>query len=234
MSGIKSKAGKSYAVITGDVVGSSHLAGEARRGLYDVMKAGAQALGEHFGRFLPAELDLFAGDTWQLLVTSPAKALRIALYYRAYLRANAKGVDTRLAIAIGEVDFIVEEHLSQSEGEAFHLSGRLLADKASEPRMHFAAPKCPHWRVWDVSFSLIDALIQRHWTPSHARAVTGALLGWRQEQIATLSDPPIKQPTVARNLARAAWGPIGAAISAFEQDLSDPEIPTAGGYRPPG
>ena len=233
MRGSSSKSGKFHAVITGDVVGSSHLSGEARRALYDVMKRGAEELQTHFGRYLPADLDLFAGDTWQLLVNEPARALRIGVWYRAYLRANAEGIDTRLAIAMGKVDYIIQERVSESEGEAFQLSGRLLSDKDGGPRMHFAAPCCPYWRVWDVAFSLIDALIQASWTPARSLAVTGALLGWPQDRILTLWDPPIRQPSVAEHLRRAHWPLLSSTITTFEQDLSEPETPTAGGYRPP-
>lgn len=209
-----------YAVITGDIVDSTSLAPQERKQLNEVMNAGSKALKKEFGENVPLAVDVFRGDGWQFLVTEPAQALRLGLFYRAYLKANMvpANVDTRLVISLGRIDFIPGVKVSQGSGEAFVNSGRTL-ENLKRTRMGFVAPGVWFSESLDIVLQLVDA-IASHWSDKRARAVQGALLGWSQLQIATLWEPLITQQAVAEHLEAADWRAVSMAISYFERAVS--------------
>lgn len=215
---------KTYAVISGDIVRSSRLEREAREELPRILKQAAAALREFLGEAIPLDIDIYAGDSWQLLLSRPGAALRAAVFLRAYLLDRADGVDTRVAVAVGSIDFVPGERVSEGDGDAFRLSGRLLQESHPGRRMWFASSQLPDAGLWDVAFALIDALATKTWTPRRARAVSGAVRGWVHSRIADLWTPPVKQPTVARGLEEASWPAVEFAIERFEQEFATKEL----------
>jgi hypothetical protein len=93
-----------YAVISGDIVDSSRFHGEERERLYEWMKRGGEELRGFLGEAMPLNLDIYAGDGWQVLLADPKKALWAAVFFRAFIQSQLKGLDTRLAVATGTVD----------------------------------------------------------------------------------------------------------------------------------
>ena len=217
--------GKRYAVITGDIVGSRKFPDKARRDLHAVMTAGAEALCKVFGDSVPLEMDTFRGDAWQIVVADPAKALRIGSFYRAFLRAEIRDVkaDSRLAIAVGTIDFIPAAKVSSGDGEAYRLSGSLLERMPRQQRLSFAfAAKEADDRVAALKtvIQLMDVLAA-NWSEKQAQAIMGALQGWTQEKIATTCWPqPITQQAVAQHLDRAGWHAFESGLLYFEKTLS--------------
>jgi hypothetical protein len=59
---------KTYAVIAGDIIGSSKLEKPLREKLLLTMKQGSEALHTAFPNAIPLPIDIYAGDSWQLLV----------------------------------------------------------------------------------------------------------------------------------------------------------------------
>jgi hypothetical protein len=131
--------GKIYAVITGDIVSSTKFPETERLKLHDVMVQGGETLCRIFPLAMPWNLEIFRGDSWQLVVTDPSLSLRIALFYRAFLRAHLEEfkVDSRLAIALGTIDFIPHNRISAGDGQAFQKSGHLLEKMPKHSRMTF-------------------------------------------------------------------------------------------------
>jgi hypothetical protein len=211
-------------VLTGDVVGSTQLSAEARARLHRVMRKTGALVWRALGRtVMPLSADIFGGDSWQLLLTQPGAALRAALLYRAVLvgTMNTKGLDTRVVIAVGTVDFVPRRKVSEGEGEAFRASGRLLAEKEGRSRrMRFAAPGAPDAAVWDLVVQWMDTAIVSSWTPSRALAVSGAVRGWTQERISSVWRPPISQPAVGKHLRGAEWPMISTTLDAFRDRWS--------------
>ncbi|MFI5247578.1 MAG: hypothetical protein ACHQWV_03380 [Nitrospirales bacterium] len=217
---MKVKTGKLYAVITGDIVASSRLSLLERVQLHEAMKRAESELKKQLGPAMPLGVDIYAGDSWQVLLSEPQTALRAALLYRAHLLASVDKTDTRLVIGIGTVDFVPRGRVSEGEGEAFQASGRLLTEGKGASRMRFAAPSHPEWDLWDVVFTLLDALIVRQWTAKRALALTGALRHWTQERITTLWKPHIRQQSVVEHLQGAGWEATEQTLDAFERSLS--------------
>ncbi len=238
--------GKIYAVITGDIVESSELSAGARMALFDTMRKIGDELARWLGpEVMPLPLDIFSGDSWQLLLADPSRALDAAVFYRAGLSAamgakksKHKG-DTRLSIAIGEIDFVPGHRVSEGEGWAFRESGRPLADKSAAHRMLLRMQYPPHWNLWPTPYPteamrlravkqylshqdgwqmaviLLDVILQRRLTPARATSIKGALQGLGQREIGELTNPPISQPSVARNLKSIEWETISECLQEF-------------------
>jgi hypothetical protein len=218
---------RDYAVLTGDVVGSSRLSAPERRKLHTAMSQASTALLKAFKGAVPAPVEIFRGDGWQMLVTDPVQALRIALFYRATLRAGSpsRRLDTRLAIAVGRVDFVPADRVAEGDGAAYRLSGTALESMARRGRMRFVYPAHPAEKPLALVVHLVDGLVSR-WSDRQALAVTGALRGWSQETIAAKSwDEPITQQAVAQHLDRAGWSYVEAALDYFEETLGSGEPP---------
>jgi hypothetical protein len=218
--------GQLYGVVSGDVVRSTKLNPHDREQLFFRMKEGAGNLQQWLTkRIMPLEVDIFSGDSWQILLTNPAKTLAAGLFFRAYLRAHAGGCDTRIAAAVGPIDFVPRKKVSEGDGEAFRLSGQLLASGMTKRRMAFAAHSHSAARRWDVAFDLIDAIAAVQWRPNPARAVLGALQGLTQEEIGQQHwDPPIGQVSVNDHLRRAGWPAIERTIAQFEEFWASEEV----------
>lgn len=222
---------KIQAVVTGDIVGSSRLSPARREALPRVIHEGSRLLRREFPNLIPFDIDVFRGDSWQMLISSPPDALRALLTFRAFLlsRVRDDGVDTRSAVGIGAVDF-TGERVSEGDGEAYRLSGRALDDMPSGRRMGISLPaeRSAHEELCQAAVALTDEIVQQ-WTSRQAHAVMESLCGRTQRQIAEAWKPePVTQQTVAKHLSRAGWSAIETALSAWEHS------PALHGDRPTG
>jgi hypothetical protein len=225
-----------HAVITGDIVRSGRLSSEGFGRVQEFLLHAGEEIRQRFSDQVPLPLDVFRGDSWQLLVTTPRPALRIALHMRAFLRAEAD-VDTRFAIGIGPIDAVPAKSVATGRGEAFRLSGAMLDWKVAT-NMRFAvaghAPDNAHdlisslgeesaderdARAISLALLILD-IIARNWTRAQARAVCGALLEGTQEKIAeSWPGEPITQQAVHQHLARAGWDGVRETLL-FYEDIS--------------
>lgn len=208
-----------YAVLTGDVVDSSRLGPDQRRSLPGLLKRAAKELQRSFPKAVPHDLEVFRGDSWQLLVADPALCLRAALFFRAGVMAGSPDgtrVDTRIAIAVDRIDFVPARNVSAGDGPAYRASGEALDRLDAGVRLALVGGAEAPWR--DVAVRLVDAIVQE-WTARQARAVAGRLRGWTQGQIAEHWPEGITQQTVARHLARSHWAAIEPALAAVENSL---------------
>lgn len=212
---------RAYGVVTGDVIASSELSGRRRQALHEAMRATSKDLREAFAKSVPLEVDIFRGDSWQMLVTEPQLALRVGLFYRAGLRSQMQShqFDIRMAIALGTIDFLPGERVSEGDGEAFRLSGEALESMSKSSNMSFRLPGHAEETALNVVVQLVDAIAAR-WSDKQALAVTGALQGWKQDRIAKACWPKrISQQAVAQHLDRASWRSVETALSFFEETL---------------
>jgi hypothetical protein len=221
---MKIEPGWNYAVITGDVIGSSKLKDDDRFQLLSVMQAASLEIRKQFPTALPFEVDIYRGDGWQLLINDPFLSLRIGLAFRSYIRAHTRSlsVDARMAISLGTINFLPEENVSRGDGEAFRNSGRALESMGKSQRLRFDFPGSTSpalVRGIDTQMQLID-VIAIGWTARQAQAIGGSLRGWNQTKIArTWQTKPISQQGVAQHLDRAHWNAIERSLIFFEETL---------------
>lgn len=211
------------AVITGDLINSSKLSPKDWEKLHAVMNESSRLLRESFKEIVPLDVDIFRGDSWQMLLLEPPKALRISLFYRASIRAKMemRDLDTRMAIAIGKIDSIPKTRVSEGHGEAYKLSGEALdrLNRSKAGNMCFAHKNDELAATFDIIVRLIDAIATR-WTNKQALAISGALRGMKQEEIAEkLWEEKITQQAVAQHLSRAGWDALEKGTDFFEKKI---------------
>ena len=196
----------------------------SRRSLHRVLGKINTSVRRAFRDVCPLPLDVFRGDGWQLLVTSPVSALRVALHVRASLRVemDSRRADTRVAIGIGSIDFLPGEEVSKGDGEAYRLSGAALDELPRQARLTVrGGSSAREHELLDALLASVDAL-SRRWTASQSQAILGALGGKTQETIAASWKPEeITQQAVAQHLDRASWFSVERALRAFEATVKD-------------
>ncbi|MCF8026758.1 MAG: hypothetical protein K9K81_00180 [Desulfobacteraceae bacterium] len=209
-----------YAVITGDFIGFSGMDARVRRSMPGLMDKAGKAFCCLMPGVMPYAISVFRGDSWQALFSDPSCALRAAVFIRAYIRAfgGHPGFDTRMAIGIGEVDYVPEKQVTAGDGTAFRRSGKMLR-KMGSPRagnLRYAFDNVPFEAVIDALVRATGALMET-WRPLQARAVISRLEGLKIAQIADDWPGPVSPQAVSRHLKKARWNAIRHAISVFEQ-----------------
>lgn len=221
-----------YAVISGDIVGSRRfmekgtaLADTIRESYAECAKAFREAL---VGPKGPRPVDIFAGDSWQVLVNSPGPALRVALCVRALIksREDLPKADTRLAIGIGTVETVNDEDVSEGQGQAFGLSGEAL-DRLQDEKVRMAALVPQEWvdrsgmldiqDTLDTIATLVDRICQ-DWKPQQAAATARALMGLEQVRIG--EELAVSQSAVSQALNSVRWPAVEQAVGWWENWLS--------------
>lgn len=209
-----------YAVITGDIVGSSQMKVGERRALPGLLAAFSARMRDHFPS-VPYPVSVYRGDSWQFLVSDPAQSLRIGMYFRTLVRSTikVKDADTRMGIGIGTVDFLIKEELSRGDGQAFRLSGGCLESLEKSSRIGIAFPdelSSPLSQSIHVILAFMDEMATG-WTAKQSRAISGAILGYTQEEIAARCfEKEISQQAVAQHLNRAGWSTFEKGMRFFE------------------
>lgn len=170
-------------VITGDIVDSSKINLELRSGLIISIKD----IAENLIRLSPLKMELFRGDSFQLIVDKPEMCLKIAILLRAGLKSMTPVVsdvlwDARVSVGIGEIAY-TSDKIVVSDGEAFRFSGRGL-DEIGKRRLVIKTK----WEGIDDEFRIstpfVDDIVTG-WTVAQAKTVFQALLyGQSQKDIA--------------------------------------------------
>jgi hypothetical protein len=207
-----------FAVLTGDIIGSSKLSVERLSRARAVVLEGAKQFHSRSHKAVLGAPEFFRGDAWQLLLKDPGRALRAALYIRALLSSEI-GVETRISIGVGGVDVVDRSRISLSTGEAFTLSGHALDQMTGYFDLSGAIPERAGPLVgWFPAILHLCSGLVRHWTRRQAEIVSLAMLRGNptHEQIARSLSPPVSKQTVSESLAGASWRTLLEAIRAFE------------------
>ncbi|MFA6289667.1 MAG: hypothetical protein WC661_19980 [Opitutaceae bacterium] len=203
---------KTYAVLTGDIIGSTKLGPERLEAAMSLLRRLAKEFEHTHPESVVGQPDVFRGDSWQLCLKRPALAVTAAVFIRAGFKAD--DLDTRIGIGLGPVERLNESRISESSGPAFAHSGRTL-DKLGKHRAlaldgagYLDVGGYAHPLVAGVG--LLDAHIAR-WTQREAVAVYGALRNLSQDEIAALPQARTKEgnaPTrqaIQKALVRIYW-----------------------------
>jgi hypothetical protein len=208
-----------YAVLTGDLIDSTRLDGGTLDQARALVSDSAREFDRDVDQAVVGEPEFFRGDAWQLLLSSPAASLRVALFLRARLRWKTPA-DTRIAIGIGSVRRIDEARISLSAGEAFELSGHALdrmtgyfdLTAALPPRAGVAAD-------WLPAVAHLCSELARGWSARQAEILSFALAqkSATHEEIAAMLEKPVKKQTVTSSLRSAHFRALLEAVTQFER-----------------
>jgi len=159
-------------VITGDLVNSTKIAAEWRQAVVDALHKCAA----DFSPLTPINIEMYRGDSFQVVVDNPEYALTVAVALRAKLRASTpekKEIwDARVSIGIGEVSF-ESDNIVTSDGEAFRLSGRAF-DTMGKRRLTISTPWCDFNTYIELVTRFADEVVSS-WTAKQAKVVCHTL-----------------------------------------------------------
>ena len=149
---------KMRGVITGDIVRSSQIKTEYRENLLNCLNT----MEKELQCVSPFRMELFRGDSFQLLVEDPAAAAKVAILLRAGLINHTpnqgKGIwDAKISLGIGNVEFL-SDNIVTSDGEAFQYSGRQL-DLMGKHRLTIKTPWQDVNDELEVSTAFVDDII---------------------------------------------------------------------------
>lgn len=213
------------AVLTGDIVGSSKLNPVEREMLPKKILDASDTLQNSFS-CVPFQIRIFRGDSWQFIISAPEKSLRIGLMFRSLIQTSFEDhpLDTRIGIGIGLINFLPEENLSSGDGEAFRRSGSALENMARKRYLDAVFPESWNWPTAELLREVllwVDFQAQ-NWTPGQASAVSGALLGRTQIEIAKKEfRGEITQQAVAQHLKRGGWSAVQSSVDLYERIITD-------------
>ena len=153
-------------VVTGDIVNSTNISVSDRDRLLSVLNAllaNSVPLGERNSA-------IFRGDSFQIKLSQPEQAARVALSIRSGLMHNTPaGVstlwDARISVGIGEETYVGED-VGKSDGEAFRLSGRRL-DDMKEARLSFLSSSVFVNEELAIEGAFVDDIVS-HWSRNQA------------------------------------------------------------------
>lgn len=212
---------QTYAVLTGDIVASSQRSLEGQRLLPEVVHRVSVEIKDHFAKAFHSEIDVFRGDSWQMVITRPQDALRIGCFIRSRMQSEPgyRHLDSRISIGFGTIDYLPEKNVSTGNGQAFRLSGEGLESLPSYSRMSLSFPnehQAALPQALEVIVQLMDLQMQR-WTGKQAEAVSGALINLTQKKIArSWVREPVTQQAISQHLEGAGWVQINGGLSYVE------------------
>lgn len=198
-----------YAVLTGDIRNSTRMPENEQARLPQVLRAIFSNLKDLLGRKgCRLESSIFRGDSFQL-VTDPVAALDVTLGIRAGLRAAfpakaGAAIDCRIAIGIGTVSNM-RENITESSGEAFFISGRLLEQMGKTFLMRIGTPVAETTQQLNIPLALCDVIVKR-WTHRQALLVPDLINDVTQTGIAATSGT--SQAAVASKINAMGWQAI--------------------------
>lgn len=222
-----------YSVINGDIIGSTRLSDERRKFYLDALKKLFNELKKNKKELgVVRSFEVYRGDSFQGALNKPEKSLKVILLLRSYLRmiTSKYGVktkksilvhrtsfntitDLRIAVGIGKI-VKLESRLLESDGEAFHRSGRLIDSmKKSGQNIAIETPWDKRNEELDVFCGLLDSIIAR-WSPLQAEVIYYSLKGLNQTQIAETLKTSIS--AVNQRLKTANWIPVEKFLVLFE------------------
>lgn len=141
------------------------------------------------------------GDSWQVLLENPRYVLEACIALTARLRAAGTGLETRIAVGIGQLENAGTTDLSDAAGSAFHISGDLLKRMTSQKKSERWMIDGPSITEWQRAVFSLGSWIARGWTAQQAEAVAMV----------------ISEPNLHTNENRAST--LGISRQAFEARL---------------
>jgi hypothetical protein len=219
-----------HGIITGDIVASGEIEARQRQQLFKKVDNFLSGLKKDYIK----SYETFRGDSLQCEVTSPESSLRVALLIRAFFRAYVPSIETeeteksgkgyfttdydiRLAIGIGEVDFINDNKITSSDGQAFRFSGEGLDSlKDGSQRLILKTAKPEFDEQMEPSILLVDALIQK-WTQNQAQLALYKLQQIKEDEIAAKLG--ISQSAVTQRKKTAQWNAVDKLVYYFEKTV---------------
>lgn len=197
---------KNSLIVTGDITGFTKVASNQRekliKSIQDLITSWVNA----------KQAQIFRGDSFQILFSDAPEALRRSIQLRCWFKKNPasenKMLDARMAIGVGQVAYHGKSVLD-SDGEAFHLSGRAFDALDADEFIKIVTPDSVLNEQLNVICRLMDIIISG-WTSNQAEVIFLALEDKTQQQIA--DELQVAQSAINNRFKLAKWKEIEKAV----------------------
>lgn len=201
-------------VITGDLVASTQLTTSEKGQLLEYITQ----VPSHFSELTPIKVEVFRGDSFQLLIDCAEESLTVATILRAGLKMQTLQKspilwDARLSLGLGDVSYDTER-VTTSDGEAFHNSGWAF-DEIGKRRLTIRTPWSDINDELYVSTAFADDIIT-NWTSTQSKAIYYTLLT-KQNQLQIASILKTSNQNVSKLLSTAKGQLIENYLQRFKQ-----------------
>ncbi len=162
----------------------------------------------------PKQWEIYRGDSFQLAV-SPEKAIEAAIYIKASLKQK-RGVDVRLGIGLGQIDYSSEK-ITESNGEAFVNSGKCF-EGLKKQNLGLKSPNT----TFDQHINLLlelALLTMDNWTPAISKTVKNAIENPKlnQKELAAILNK--SQGNISEELNKAGFDEVQKMIQFYTTQL---------------
>lgn len=202
--------GKSVAILTGDLIGSTGALPETVEATMRLLATCAAEIGDD------TRFTRYRGDGWQLRLEMPGDCLWACLYILARLRANG-ALPTRIAVGIGKEYPTKGKDLSAAMGPAFTESGRALDQLKQGRTLALAGDGVDDFRR--LAFAFADEYAAR-WSVEQAQAMALALSPVHPTQDAIATSLGITRQAVGSRLKAAGYSILERAHHTFFREYT--------------
>jgi hypothetical protein len=197
---------KNSFVVTGDISGFTKMSPEDRE---NVVSSTLELITSWAGT---RNAQIFRGDSFQLLFTDATEALKRCIQLRCWFKKNKIAeefmLDARMAVGVGTIAYLGETVLN-SDGEAFHLSGRAFDALEGDEFFKVIKSQSELNEQLAIICKLADIIISA-WTRNQAEVIFLAFEGKTQQQMANELD--ITQSAINNRLKLSNWKHIEKTI----------------------
>jgi hypothetical protein len=197
-------------VITGDIINSRKTSPQV---WLKFLKAELNTFGKS-----PGNWEIYGGDTFQLRIDDPLKALTSAIRLKAVIKMQ-KALDVRIAIGIGDITFRSDK-VTECNGPAFIHSGEKFKTLKKEKQKLAVRSD---WPDFDSTINLclkLGMIAMDRWSVNSAEIVALALLNPQASQSELGKAFKIKQNAVSTRLARAHFDELMELNELYKNKLS--------------
>lgn len=161
---------------------------------------------------------IYRGDSFQALITSPAEALYASIKIKAALKRVAS-LDVRIAIGLGDVK-IIENNIAVSTGTALTRSGELL-DSLKEKGQNLMVLSNHSLDIYMNTALKLALLYMDDWTENSSETVYELLEHPKIKQDELGKKLGVQQATASRRIDRANWKETQELLKLFVQYYND-------------
>jgi hypothetical protein len=200
------------AVITADIVNSSHLGKEDVNRLSDRLK---ELINANQAKFL----SFYRGDSFQCYLVDPYPAYKLALKLRAETKMFLPGLpdietDLKISLGIGGIDTPVK-NINSAMGEAFILSGRGLDEIEKSGRKFSIRSENSSINIALETISLFTDYLFSDLTIKQAEVLQNLLNGCTQTEIARILKK--SQSTINRHVQALGWSEMEHLLDIYQK-----------------
>lgn len=206
------------AVITGDVKNSSIEFKNKQKLLLKNLNSVYKKVQSFYPQQLPYSIDIFRGDSFQFFIDDILDCVRIMLVF--WLYSKSQEMEVKLGLGIGNVDFLKKTKISESNGDAFMLSGKALENLSPKSFLKVEVSSPIENDYIDAYINLVD-LYLKNLSEKNALAAFGKMVAMKQEDIIKLWDGDISQQSISKHWKNMAIDEFISSLDKFSAYLTN-------------